>query len=171
MRARLVLGVAIAWLVAAPHAVAADRIVERGIVQSVTRSAVVLRALDGVEVEVAVGPRTRVRLNGVPATLAAVRPGFVVETVRYGSHPALRLRAFGRVVTTTLRGRLVGVRDAWLVLRDGSGRMRIALTGQTVVRRGARTVAPLVLRVGMRVEVIRSEDGSAQVVRILRAGS
>jgi hypothetical protein len=170
MRARLVAAVAIAWVVAAPQALAADRVVERGIVQSVTPSAVVLRALDGVEVAVRVGERTRVRVNGVPATLADVRPGFVAEAVRFGTRPAVRLRAYGRVVATSLRGRLVGVRDAWLVLRGGSGRERVPLTAQTVVRRGGRTVAPPALRVGMRVEVVRDENGSAQVVRILRTG-
>ncbi|HEY7178818.1 MAG TPA: hypothetical protein VH305_06560 [Gaiella sp.] len=170
MRTALVVGVSIAWLAAAPQALAADRVVERGIVQSVTPSAVVLRALDGVEIEVPVGARTRIRVNGVPATLADVRPGFVAEAVHFGTRPAVRLRAYGRVIATTLRGRLVGVRDAWLVLRGGSGRQRVPLTAQTVVRRAGRTVAPLSLRVGMRVEVVRADDGSAQVVRILRRG-
>ena len=161
------MGVAIAWLVAAPQALAADRIVERGIVQSVTPSELVLRALDGVEVGVPVGPRTRVRLNGLPATLADVRPGFVAEAVRYGTRPAFRVRVFGRVETRE-RGRLVGVRDARLVLRMRSGRVRIELTDATIVRRHGRTVGLRRLRVGMRVEVVRSEDGSVRVVRILR---
>jgi hypothetical protein len=171
MRARLVAGVAIAWLAAASPALAADRMVDRGVVQSVTPSVLVLRGLDGVEVEVPLGPLTRFRLNGLPATLAEVRPGFVAETVRYGTRPAVRVRAFGRLATTTERGRLVGVRDGWLLLRAGPGRTRIALTSGTVVRRRGRLVALRVLRVGMRVEVVRAADGSAQVVRVLRAGA
>ena len=67
MRARLVAGVAIAWLAVASPALAADRVVDRGIVQSVSPSALVLRGLDGVEVEVPLGPLTRFRLNGLPA--------------------------------------------------------------------------------------------------------
>ena len=171
MRARLVAGVAIAWLVAAPHAIAADRVVERGIVQSVTPSAVVLRALDGSDVEVRIGPRTRVRLNGLPATPADLRPGFVAEAVRYGTRPAVRLRAFGRLVGVTERGRLLAVRDAALVLRTRAGRVRVPLAEGTLVRRRGRLVALRILRVGMRVEVVRSNDGSAQVVRILRTGA
>jgi hypothetical protein len=171
MRARLVAGVAIAWLAAASPAVAADRLVDRGIVQSVTPSVLVLRGLDGVDVEVPLGPQTRFRLNGLPATLADVRPGLVAETVRYGARAAIRVRAFGRLATTTERGRLIGVQGGWLVLRAESGRTRIALTSGTVVRRGGRLVAVRVLRVGMRVEVVRGADGSAQVVRLLRAGA
>ena len=134
-------------------------------------SAVVLRALDGVDVEVAVGPGTRIRLNGLPATLADIRPGFVAETVHYGVKPAIRLRAFGRVEPVTERGRLVVVRDSALVLRTGAGRVRIPLTGATLVRRQGRLVAVRILRVGMRVEITRSGDGSADMVRVLRAGA
>ena len=83
-----------------------------------------LRALDGVEVEVRLGPLTRFRLNGQPATLTDLQPGFVAEAVHYGARPALRVRAFGRVATAAERGRLVGVRDAWLVLRADSARVR-----------------------------------------------
>ena len=95
MRARLVAGIAIAWLAAASPAIAADRTVDRGIVQSVT------------------------------------------PTV--------------------------------LVLRVASGRTRIATSSGTLVRRRGRLAALRILRVGMRVEVVRAADGSAKVVRVLRA--
>ena len=169
MWARIVVCLAIVGLVAAPQATAADRVVERGIVQSVTPSAVVLRALDGVDVQVAIGPGTRIRLNGRPAALADIRPGFVAETVRHGTHPAARLRAFGRVAPVTEQGRLLAVRDTALVLRTAAGRVRIPLTAATVVRRQGRLVTMRILRVGLRVEVRRAEDGSAVVVRVLRA--
>lgn len=168
MRALALLGVVVAAFGAASTAAAADRVVDRGIVQTVSSETLVLRALDGVDVEIRLGPLTRFRLNGRPATLGDLRPGFVAEAVHYGTRPALRVRAFGRVATTTERGRLVGVRDAWLVLRAGSGRVRIPVTDATLVRRRGRLVALRVLRVGMRVEVARAEDGSAEVVRILR---
>lgn len=171
MWARLVVCLAIAGLVAVPRAMAADRVVERGIVQSVSPSAVVLRGLDGVDVAVAIGPATRIRLNGLPATLADVRPGFVAETVRDGGNPAVRLRAFGRVVPATERGRLLAVRESAVVLQTGAGRLRIPLTTSTLVRRQGRLVALRILRVGMRVEVARSDDGSATVVRVLKAGT
>ena len=169
MRVRLVAFVALAWLAAATPALAAERTVDRGIVQSVTPTAIVLRGLDGVEVDVPLGPGTQFRLNGLPATLADIRPGFVAEAVRDDSQPtALRVRAFGHIATTE-RGRLVGVRADWLVVRTEAGRTRIALTADTVVRRAGRVVARRTLRVGQRVAVLRAEDGSAQVVRILRA--
>jgi hypothetical protein len=171
MRALALLGVVAAALGAAAPAAAADRVVDRGIVQSVSPSALVLRALDGVEVEVRLGPLTRFRLNGEPAALSDLQPGFVAEAVHDGARPALRVRAFGRLATAWARGRLVAVRGAWRVLRGGSGRIRIPLTDGTVVRRRGRLVALRVLRVGMRVEVVRAADGSAEVVRILRASA
>ena len=63
-----------------------------------------LRALDGTEVTVAVGPATRVRLNGRAATLAMVRRGFVAEAVTAGNGPALVIRAFGRVAEEAVVG-------------------------------------------------------------------
>lgn len=171
MRARLVAGIAIAWLAAASPAIAADRTVDRGIIQSVTSSALVLRGLDGVDVDVPLGPGTRFRLNGLPATLADVQPGLVAETVRYGSRAAVRVRAFGRVTTTIERGRLVSVREGSVVVRASAGRTRIPLSSRTVVRRRGRLVALRALRVGMRVEVVRATDGSARLLRVLRAGT
>jgi hypothetical protein len=168
MRALALLGVVVAAFGAASTAAAADRVVDRGIVQTVSSETLVLRALDGVDVEVRLGPLTRFRLNGRPATVGDLRPGFVAEAVHDGARPALRVRVFGRVTTTTERGRLVGVHDASLVLRGGSGRVRVPLTDTTLVRRRGRLVALRVLRVGMRVEVVRAADGSAEVVRILR---
>jgi len=171
MWARIAVCLAIVGLVAAPQATAADRVVERGIVQSVTPSTVVLRALDGADVQVAIGPHTRIRLNGRPAALADIRPGFVAETVGRGANPALRLRAFGRVAPVTEQGRLLAVRDTALVLRTAAGRVRIPLTDATVVRRQGRLVTLRVLRVGLRVEVTRADDGSAGVVLVRRAGA
>ena len=72
MRALALLGVVVAALGAASSAAAADRVVDRGIVQSVSPSTLVLRALDGIDVEVRLGPFTRFRLNGRPAALVRV---------------------------------------------------------------------------------------------------
>jgi|GEM_PF-1980866 hypothetical protein len=167
MRIGLVVAVAVASLVAAAPALASDRVVERGVVQSAGPSALVLRGLDGVELAVPVGPRTRVRLNGLRATLADIRPGFVAETVRVGTGPALRVRAFGHVPRAVEQGRVVRVGRALLVLRlAGSGRVRIPLTDRTLVRREGRLVALRALRRGTRVVVVRAADGSARVVRV-----
>ena len=87
MKARLLLAAAVALLAVGAPAAAADRVVERGIVQSIDPTAVVLRALDGTDIAVRLGPGTRFRLNGVAVTFADIRPGLVAEVVTVGSGP------------------------------------------------------------------------------------
>ena len=159
-----------AALVAAAPSPAAGRVVERGIVQSVAPAAIVLRALDGTEVTVAVGPETRVRLNGRAATLAMVRRGFVAEAVT-ASGPALVIRAFGRAEEEAVVGRLVRVRPQVIVVRSGTGeRLRIPITRATRAWRGAATVGLHKLRGGMQVQVVRTPKGAARVVLVLSGG-
>ena len=160
-----------AALVAAAPSPAAGRIVERGIVQSVAPAAIVLRALDGTEVTVAVGPETRVRLNGRAATLAMVRRGFVAEAVTAASGPALVVRAFGRAAEEAVVGRLVRVRPQVIVVRSGTGeRLRIPITRATRAWRGAATVGLHTLRGGMQVQIVRTPKGAARVVLVLSGG-
>lgn len=159
-----------AALAFASSALAADRVVERGVVQSVGPSAVVLRALDGTDVTVPVGPGTRVRLNGRAAALAAVSPGLVAEAVRVGSGTAVVLRAFGRASGRVESGRLVRVLPRALVLRRGPGdTVRVRISARTVVWRGSRTADAGVLRRGLQVTVVLSPAGAARVV-LVRAG-
>jgi hypothetical protein len=167
VKAALVLAAACAALVAAAPSAAAGRVVERGIVQSVTPAEIVLRALDGTEVTVAVGPATRVRLNGRAATLALVRRGFVAEAVSAGDGPAVVIRAFGRAAQEAVVGELVRVRPRVLVVRAGGGRVRIPLERATRAWRGTATVALRALRPGMRIQVVRSPNGAARVVLVL----
>lgn len=158
-----------AALVAAAPSPAAGR-VERGIVQSVAPAAIVLRALDGTEVTVAVGPETRVRLNGRAATLAMVRRGFVAEAVT-ASGPALVIRAFGRAEEEAVVGRLVRVRPQVIVVRSGTGeRLRIPITRATRAWLGAATVGLRTLRGGMQVQIVRTPKGAARVVLVLSGG-
>ncbi|HEY7707074.1 MAG TPA: hypothetical protein VH968_07910 [Gaiellaceae bacterium] len=161
---------AAALALAAP-ALAADRVIERGIVQSVGPSAVVLRALDGTDVTVPVGPATRVRLNGRAAALAAVSPGLVAEAVRVGSGTAVALRAFGRASGRVERGRLVRVLPRALVLRRGPGdTVRVRISGRTVVWRGTRTADAALLRRGMQVMAVLSPAGAARVILVQGGG-
>jgi hypothetical protein len=170
MRVRLVLLAICASLVAAAPTAAADRAVERGIVQSIDPTAVVLRALDGTDVTVALGPQTRLRLNGRGASLDQIRPGFVAEAVTVGSGPARVLRAFGRLAGVE-RGALVRLGARALVLRRVAGdRVRIPLGVRTSVWRGGRRVRLRSLRPGLQLEVVLAANGSARVVRVLRAG-
>jgi hypothetical protein len=166
--AAVAMGVA---LVAASSGIAADRVVERGIVQSIDATTVVLRALDGTDVTVALGPSTRLRLNGTAASLEQIRPGLVAEVVTVGPGPARVLRAFGRVEPRIERGALVRLRAAALVLRrDGGGRIEIPLGGRTTVLRAGRPARLRSLRPGMQLEVVLAANGSARVVRVLGPG-
>lgn len=169
MTSRLVLGVVVAALAWAAPAVAAERVVERGIVQSVDSTAVVLRALDGTEVTVALGPQTRYRLNGRAVRRGRIRVGLVAEAVTSGNGPALVLRAFGQAVPLVRTGRLVAVRAQAIVLRlRGGARMRIPLGARTAVRRAGDSLPLTALGRGQRARVRLAADGSARLVTILR---
>jgi hypothetical protein len=171
MRVRLMLLATCAALVAATPAAAADRVVERGIVQSIDPNAVVLRALDGTDVRIALDPATSVRLNGRAVTLDRIRPGLVAEAVTVGNGPARVLRAFGRVDPAVERGVLVQLRPRAILLeRDGGVRVRIPLGLRTTVWRDGRRVRIRSLRPGLRLEVTLGANGSARVVRVVRGG-
>lgn len=169
MRAVLVTIIACASLVAAAPAGAADRGVERGIVQAIERQAVVLRALDGTDVTIPLRPETRLRLNGRRASLTELRVGLVAEAVLDGAGNALVLRAFGAPAVRVVRGVLLRVRLAALVVRrPGGTTIRIPLAAATTVWRNGGRVRLRALRLGMLVDVERAPDGSAAAVVVLR---
>jgi hypothetical protein len=169
MKARLLLAALVAVLAGAAPAAAAERVVERGIVQSIDPSVVVLRALDGTDVAIRLGPATRFRLNGAPATLEDIRPGLVAEVVTVGSRPAIVIRAFGDVGRASVRGVLLRVGQHALLLRRPSGRsVRIPIGARTTVWRGGTRVRLGALRPGMHVDAYRAAGGMARVV-VIRA--
>jgi hypothetical protein len=169
MRARLVLVAGLAALVTAAPAGAADRVVERGIIQSIDSATLVLRALDGTDVTVPLGPATRYRLNGRDASLVDIQPGFVAEAVVSGSTTAVLVRAFGRPERPVERGVVVRLAARAIVLRRGPGdTVRLRVNERTVVWRGAARVRLRALRPGMRVEVTLSATGAARVILIRR---
>jgi len=117
---------------------------------------------------VAVGPATRVRLNGRAATLAMVRRGFVAEAASTANGPAVVIRAFGRAAEEAVVGELVQIRPEVIVVRSGTGeRLRIPVTRATRVWRGTATVALRTLRSGMQVQIVRTAKGAARVVLVL----
>src|SRR5712691_6878851 len=69
---------------------------ERGVVQSVSTGGLVLKTLDGRTVAVAVDERTRVLIDGKPASIIDVRPGFVAAVSFRGTsgQAALEVDAF-----------------------------------------------------------------------------
>lgn len=69
---------------------------ERGVVQSVSASGLMLKTLDGSTVAAAVDARTRVLIDGKPASILDVRPGFVAVVSFRGAsgQAALEVDAF-----------------------------------------------------------------------------
>ena len=169
MRRLLPLLVVAAAVALPAPAAAADRVVERGVVQSIDPGSVVLRALDGSEIRVLLGPETRFRLNGRPATVGEIRPGFVAEAVTIGDGPARVLRAFGRVTDRRVRGRIVKLGPHWVVVRSAAGvSVRVPLVRRTTVWRADRRIRRLALERGMRVDVRVAPNGSARTILVLR---
>jgi hypothetical protein len=77
-------------------------IYDRGRVTAVTPSSLTLRELDGSVVTIQVAPDAAVRLNGAPASLSDIRPGFQAMTVGRDGAPARLVRA---IVPPRLRAR------------------------------------------------------------------
>jgi hypothetical protein len=69
-------------------------ILDRGRVQSTSSSTIVLRERDGSIVSVPVSPATKVRVNGQPASLSAIQPGFTATTRRVDGGAARLVQAF-----------------------------------------------------------------------------
>lgn len=145
-----------------------------GVVRSVSRSALVLTALDGAAVSVGVDAATRVLVDGKPASILDVRPGFVAVVrpeARAGNgrgKKAGELRKVFAFAPARQRGAhlyigavaSVSVHAIALRARSG-GTFRVALAAKTVVfvdgtRGSIRDVAPgdvAVARTGSRYEV------------------
>jgi hypothetical protein len=160
----------LAALFSAPEAGAQDPdpTTDRGVVQAVAPPRLVVRALDGSELEFVADDSTRVVLNGVRARLAAIRPGFVAEVVHRGSGRAMRIRAFGRFAGVEQGVIVTAARRELLLERPEGGQIAIPLTRRTRVRRGGVVVGRWALRPGRRATVLLARDGSARVVMLRR---
>jgi len=73
----------------------APLVVDKGVIMSVGSGSLVLRTPAG-PVTITVGPTTTIMLNGQPASLADLRPGYAAEVAHRGSDPALQIRALGK---------------------------------------------------------------------------
>jgi len=120
----------------------------KGIVQSVAGGAVVVTQLDGSSVSIAVGAGTRVFLDGRRASVADLKPGFVLSASFVGGIGRV-LQAFDLSAPAIEVG----------VVRS--------LSGRTVVvgRSGGGTAT---LRVGPRTRLLL--DGAPTTLRAVRAG-
>lgn len=168
--ARLVGAVAAALLLlgtAVGHAARPRLVVDRGIVQAATANGVTLRELDGGLVTIPVDGSTRIVLNGAPAQIQDVQPGFVAATFRSGSGSgaALIVRAVGRVQPVRHLGTILSVGAAGLVLDTAQGQVTATFAPSTQVLLDGRQAAPQDLRPGMRAAVLQLRSGQARSVR------
>jgi hypothetical protein len=152
-------------------ATAREVTIDRGVVQSVSPSRIVLRELDGSTVAIAVGARTRVLLNGLPATLSDIQPGFVAGVTHNGSDPARLIRAFGRIQPIVDRGVVVSASARALVIRAPDGEsLTFRVTARTKIRWRGAPVTMAAVRPGRFVEVTHSQGVAIRIaVRARRA--
>jgi hypothetical protein len=166
--ATLVVAAAALMLAGTAGAGIGDLTIDRGIVQSVSSSTIVLRELDGTSVTLAVNGSTRVRLNGRPAQLADIQPGFVAAVLHNGSQPARAVRAFGRVGTVVDRGVIATVSFGQFALRRADGGLiTLRVTSSTHVRLNGRPASAAAIRPGQRARVTHTADGRATLVQLL----
>ncbi len=169
-RRLVVLVAALAGLVLAGTASAGlrDLTIDRGIVQSVSASQIVLRELDGSTVALAVDSATRVFLNGSPAQLTDIQPGFVAAVAHKGTQPARAVRAFGRLAASVDRGVIASVSGRQFVLRlvDGSS-LTLRITVRTRVRLNGFAATAAAIYPGRLARVTHTTDGKAQLVQLV----
>ena len=148
-----------------------DLTIDRGIVQSVSPSQIVLRELDGSSVALTVDATTRVLLNGSPAQLTDIRPGFVAAVAHNGPRPARVIRAFGRVAANVDRGVIASVSARQFVLRRADGSLlTLRITPSTRVRLNGFPATPAAIRPGQRARVTHTTDGKAKLVQLVGRG-
>jgi len=143
--------------------------VDRGVVQSVDASHIVLRELDGTLVSLAVSPDTRVFVNGRRAAMADLQPGFVAAVTHDGAAPAAAVRAFGRLQTTLDRGVVVSRAGRMLTIRtDAGAALTFRLTLRTKIRFRGAPARLAAVRAG-RLAAITHTPGGEAVRVVLRA--
>jgi hypothetical protein len=149
--------------------------VDRGVVQSVDAGQIVLRTLDGGSLSFRVVLRTRVRLNGRPAAITDIRPGFVAEVASDGRSRALLVRAFetsSPAPTISEKGVVSAVSKTAITLTTDAGTRTIALDSSTRFRVVGLPGGPHAVRPGAIVVVSLAPDAPALVVNVLkRAGA
>jgi len=146
--------------------------VNRGVVQSVDASHVVVRALDGSTVTFDLSPRLVVRLNGGPAALGDITPGVVADVAVDAKGRAVMIRAFGAQTTVTEKGLVTAVSKTSITIATAGGPRTVSLDRNTRFKVQGGPGKRLAVRVGVSVAVTHAPDGPALVVNVLkRAGA
>lgn len=140
-------------------------VLDRGVVQSVSSSQVVLRALDGSTITITVGPRTRVFLNSDPAPLSSIQPGYVAGALHDGSRPAVYVRAVGRAPLVIDRGLIVSISSTTLTLRTSGGVVMITVGAGTSVLLNGQSATLADLKPGYAAEVAHRGNEPALAIR------
>jgi len=155
--------------VAAPR----DKPVDRGVVQSVGSTQIVLTELDGSVLSFSVSAETRVRLNGARASLGDILPGFVASVYHDRRARAVLIEAFGTPATVTDRGLVTALTPTAITLRTpGGGSLTLALDRSTRFSFRGLPAKRALARPGALVAVTHATDAPALVVTVLkRAGA
>jgi hypothetical protein len=163
----LVIGL-LCLVVAAPAAAASRVIVDRGVVQSISSFQIVLRGLDGSTLSFSIAPRTQVLLNGAPASVSAIQPGFTAQVAHTAAGKALVIRAFGkpRAAKQLDKGVIVSVSATLIVLRQIDGSLvSVSVGPQTVVILNDAPASLSELRPGYLAAVLHYGAQPAREVR------
>ncbi len=154
---------------AAPQAARVDR----GVVQSIDSTQIVIRSLDGSTISFPLLPRTRVKLNRVRASFTDVAPGFVATVAADRRGRAVLIQAFGTQATTVDRGIVDSMTRRAITLRTSDGgTVTVAVNGGTRIRFRGLPARRNVVRPGALVAVTYATDAPALVVNVLkRAGA
>ena len=158
----------------APPAPRGPLATDRGIVQSAVSGALVLRALDGSSLVVAIDARTRIFVGDRPVAVADIQPGSVATVRHRQAGPAIEIRVAlpPKPKLRTDRGITESVSPGGVLisLRDGTTKA-IAIGRSTRVQTPNGREAPLSeLRVGLLVDILYDPAGAtpAPSVKIIR---
>ena len=149
-------------------------VTDRGIVQSAVADALVLRALDGSSLTVALDANTRVSVGDRGAGISDIQPGSVATVRHVSGGPALDVRVAlpPKPKLRTDRGVTDSVANGGIVLRLSNGSTRtIALASSTRVQGpNGREISLSDLRAGLLIDVLYDPSGTvpAQTVKIIR---
>lgn len=164
LTASIVLLVSVGAATAGTQALTTDK----GVVQSISSTSIVLRGLDGSTLTLALGPLTIVRLNGRDVGVDALRPGLVASVTHRGDRPARVVRAFGTVKVVE-QGTIESVSPLELVIRRADGTAAaIALDTGTKVRRFGQPARRAALKPGRLVRVTSVPGSPARLVAVVR---
>ena len=141
---------------------------DQGIVQSIDATQVELRALDGSVASFAVAATTRVKVNGLPAKLADIRPGYVATVIHDGDRPALVIRAFGTPAIIASRGAVTALTRSAITLDTDAGSITIPLEPGTVFRFRGGPGFRWQAKPGAVVVVKHRDGGPAKAVNVLK---